>query len=102
MAAIPLAYILPGLAYIQMEPHSLFSREKLPAVGLVVFGAIVTLAGAAVLLPSLGGDCRSNFVLDYCKSYDGGRMLNASIQTEKILQGATRKHLMIGPHWWNK
>lgn len=86
MAAIPLAYVLPGLAYIQMEPHSLYSREKLPAVGLVVFGAIVTLAGAAVLLPSLGGDCRSNFVLDYCKSYEAGRMLNASSQATKILQ----------------
>jgi len=34
LAAIPLAYILPGLAYIQMEPHALLSREKLPALGL--------------------------------------------------------------------
>lgn len=67
MAAIPLAYILPGLAYIQMEPHSLFSREKLPAVGLVVFGTIVTLAGGAVLLPGLLGDCKSNIDLGYCK-----------------------------------
>lgn len=67
LAAIPLAYILPGLAYIQMEPHSLFSREKLPAVGLVVFGAIVTVVGAAVLLPSILGDCRSDIVLGYCK-----------------------------------
>lgn len=70
LAAIPLAYILPGLAYIQMEPHSLTSREKLPAVGLVVFGTIVTLAGAAVLLPGILGDCKSNFDLGYCKSYD--------------------------------
>ena len=51
-----------------MEPHSLYSREKLPAVGLVVFGTIVTLAGAAVLLPSLMGDCKSNIDLGYCKS----------------------------------
>lgn len=70
LAAIPLAYILPGLAYIQMEPHSLFSREKLPAVGLVVFGTIVTLCGAAVLLPSLGGDCKSNVAIDYCRNYE--------------------------------
>lgn len=62
---------MPGLAYIQMEPHSLFSREKLPAVGLVAFGTIVTLCGAAVLLPSLGGgDCKSNVVMDYCKNYE--------------------------------
>lgn len=70
LAAIPLAYILPGLAYIQMEPHSLYSREKMPAVGLVVFGTIVTVAGAAVLIPGLMGDCKSNIDLGYCKSYD--------------------------------
>ncbi|TDG51746.1 hypothetical protein AWZ03_001806 [Drosophila navojoa] len=68
LAAIPLAYILPGLAYIQMEPHALFSREKLPALGLVVFGALVTILGAAVLLPGLmGGDCRSDIVMGYCR-----------------------------------
>ncbi|XP_055310712.1 putative sodium-coupled neutral amino acid transporter 11 [Sitodiplosis mosellana] len=70
LAAIPLAYVLPGLAYIQMESHSLFSREKLPAVGLVAFGTIVTILGSASLLvPSLTGDCKSNIVLDYCKNY---------------------------------
>ncbi|ALC40785.1 CG13743, partial [Drosophila busckii] len=68
LAAIPLAYILPGLAYIQMEPHALFSREKLPALGLVVFGALVTILGAAVLLPGLmGGDCRADIVMGYCR-----------------------------------
>ncbi len=46
------------------------SREKLPAVGLVVFGTIVTVAGAAVLLPGILGDCKSNIDLGYCKSYD--------------------------------
>lgn len=67
LAAIPLAYVLPGLAYIQLEPHSLYSREKLPALGLVVFGAIVTVAGAAFLIPSLLGDCRTGIVMGYCK-----------------------------------
>lgn len=53
-----------------MEPHSWSSREKLPAVGLVVFGTVVTIAGAAVLLPGLLGDCKSNIDLGYCKSYE--------------------------------
>ncbi|KAI8128432.1 hypothetical protein FF38_10022 [Lucilia cuprina] len=68
MAAIPLAYILPGLAYIQMDPNPLLSREKLPALGLVVFGALVTILGAVVLLPSIDEDCRADIVMDYCKS----------------------------------
>lgn len=87
MAAIPLAYILPGLAYIEMEPHSLFSREKLPAVGLVAFGTVVTLAGAGVLLPSLMGDCKSNDVLDYCKNYDVA--VNVTKEMSKFLKNAS-------------
>lgn len=68
MAAIPLAYVLPGLAFIQLEPHSLFSREKLPALGLVIFGIIFTIAGVSVLIPDLAGDCKSNIVMGYCQN----------------------------------
>lgn len=68
LAAIPLAYVLPGLAFIRLEPHSLYSREKLPALGLVVFGVIFTIAGVSVLIPDLGGDCKSNIVLGYCQN----------------------------------
>lgn len=50
-----------------MEPHSLYSREKLPALGLVVFGTIVTIVGAAVLMPGVMGNCRADIVLGYCK-----------------------------------
>ncbi|XP_058066863.1 putative sodium-coupled neutral amino acid transporter 11 [Anopheles bellator] len=67
LAAIPLAYILPGLAYIQLSPHSLFSQEKLPAVGLVLFGTVVTISGAAILMPNLIGDCRTGIIMGYCK-----------------------------------
>lgn len=67
LAAIPLSYILPGLIFIQLDPHSLFSREKLPAVGLVVFGVVVTICGSAVLFPNLGSDCSTGIVMGYCK-----------------------------------
>ncbi|XP_050091910.1 putative sodium-coupled neutral amino acid transporter 11 [Anopheles aquasalis] len=67
LAAIPLAYVLPGLAYIQLSPHSLFSQEKLPAAGLVLFGTIVTISGAAILMPNLIGDCRTGIIMGYCK-----------------------------------
>lgn len=45
LAAIPLSYILPGLIFIKLDPHSLFSREKLPAIALVIFGLIVSISG---------------------------------------------------------
>ncbi|XP_029725724.1 putative sodium-coupled neutral amino acid transporter 11 [Aedes albopictus] len=67
LAAIPLAYVLPGLAYIQLSPHSLWSREKLPAAGLVLFGTFVTISGAALLVPNLIGDCRTGIIMGYCK-----------------------------------
>lgn len=62
-----------------MEPHSLFSREKLPALGLVVFGSIVTILGAAVLLPGIMGDCRADIVMGYCKNdSDNGTEITTS------------------------
>ncbi|XP_058834141.1 putative sodium-coupled neutral amino acid transporter 11 [Topomyia yanbarensis] len=67
LAAIPLAYVLPGLAYIQLSPHSLFSQEKIPAAGLVLFGTIVTVSGAALLMPNLIGDCRTGIIMGYCR-----------------------------------
>jgi len=45
LAAIPLSYILPGLIFIKLDPHSLFSREKFPAIALVIFGLIVSISG---------------------------------------------------------
>lgn len=46
----------------------MFSREKLPALCLVVFGIIFTIAGVSVLIPDLAGDCKSNIVLGYCQN----------------------------------
>ncbi|XP_063698102.1 putative sodium-coupled neutral amino acid transporter 11 [Culicoides brevitarsis] len=70
LAAIPLAYILPGLAFIQLEPHSLFSREKLPALGLVIFGVLVTISGVSVQIPNLFSDCATGTVMGYCETGD--------------------------------
>jgi solute carrier family 38 (sodium-coupled neutral amino acid transporter), member 11 len=83
-----LAYVLPGLAYIQLAPHSLYSREKLPALGLVVFGILVTIAGAAVLIPNLLGDCRSGIIMGYCADHEAGT--NSTV-TPSVLRRTTAK-----------
>ena len=67
MAAIPLAYILPGLAYIKLGSTSLWSREKMPAIGLVFFGSIITICGCAVLVPNILSECKTGIVMGYCK-----------------------------------
>lgn len=45
LTAIPLSYILPGLIFIKLDPSSLFSQEKLPAIFLVLFGVAVSVSG---------------------------------------------------------
>jgi solute carrier family 38 (sodium-coupled neutral amino acid transporter), member 11 len=45
LSAIPLSYIIPGLIFLKLDPHTLFSREKLPAIALVVFGLVVSISG---------------------------------------------------------
>ncbi|CRL06852.1 CLUMA_CG019497, isoform A [Clunio marinus] len=67
LAAIPLSYILPGLIFLKLDPHSLFSREKLPAIVLVIFGLIVSISGS------------TGIVLGYCR--DDEIAINATTTT---------------------
>ncbi|KAL5288031.1 SLC38A11 family protein [Megaselia abdita] len=82
LTAIPLAYLLPGLAYIQMAPYPLKSREKLPALGLVVFGSIITFVGAALMIPRLFQDCKSDVFLEYCNMNVNISSTSSSILTK--------------------
>jgi solute carrier family 38 (sodium-coupled neutral amino acid transporter), member 11 len=53
LSAIPLSYIIPGLIFLKLDPHALFSREKLPAIALVAFGLIVSISGKRIFLQLL-------------------------------------------------
>lgn len=68
LAAMPLAYILPALCYIRLEPSPFFSREKLPAIATATFGTLVSLAGLIIILtrePETG-NCTHGKEMDYC------------------------------------
>ncbi|ODN06280.1 putative sodium-coupled neutral amino acid transporter 11 [Orchesella cincta] len=69
LAAMPLAYILPALCYIKLEPSPLLSREKFPAIATALFGTSVSLAGLVLLLTredATSGSCSHGRQMDYC------------------------------------
>lgn len=68
LAAVPLAFVLPAICYLKLEEGSIFSRRKLPAVGLAIFGLIVAGVGLALLVMNFSDldTCRHGKGLDYC------------------------------------
>ncbi|KAK9737941.1 Transmembrane amino acid transporter protein [Popillia japonica] len=49
LAAVPLAYVLPALSYLQLEEGFILSRRKIPALAVVTFGLTVAILGAVFL-----------------------------------------------------
>ncbi|KAL3270436.1 hypothetical protein HHI36_020991 [Cryptolaemus montrouzieri] len=68
LAAVPLAYVLPALSYLRLSEGSAFNREKIPALGVVIFG--VSIAFFGVLFLFLDFDkfnvCSHGAVMSYC------------------------------------
>ncbi|XP_077264572.1 putative sodium-coupled neutral amino acid transporter 11 isoform X1 [Temnothorax americanus] len=50
LAAVPLAYILPGLCYLKLEEGPVLSSKKLPALGLMVAGILVAISGLLLII----------------------------------------------------
>jgi sodium-coupled neutral amino acid transporter 11 len=50
LAAVPLAYILPGVSYLKLEEGSVLSHKKFPALCLAVFGIIIAVLGMVMLI----------------------------------------------------
>lgn len=65
---MPLAFVLPAVCYLKLEQGSIFSRQKLPAVGLALFGLVVAGVGLALLILNFSDldTCRHGKGLDYC------------------------------------
>lgn len=68
MAAVPLAYILPAMCYLQLEEGFIFCRKKLPALGVAIFG--LTVAGLGLVFMILDyekvGSCSGGKIMEYC------------------------------------
>ncbi|XP_050315679.1 putative sodium-coupled neutral amino acid transporter 11 [Anthonomus grandis grandis] len=70
LAAVPLAYVLPALCYLRLEEGVVFGREKLPALGVAIFGLTVAALGVIFLFMDLDqvNQCSHGLVMEYCKT----------------------------------
>nr|CAI5847889.1 unnamed protein product [Callosobruchus analis] len=70
LAAVPLAYVLPAVCYLQLEEGLIFCRKKLPALGLAVFGVTVAFLGVIFLIIDIDkvNTCSKGVEMDYCKN----------------------------------
>ncbi|CAG9815167.1 unnamed protein product [Phaedon cochleariae] len=70
LAAVPLAYVLPALCYLQLEEGFIFCRKKLPALGVVLFGLTVAILGAVFLIIDFDqiDTCIEGTVMEYCNT----------------------------------
>lgn len=68
LAAVPLAYVLPALCYLKLEEGNVFTRHKVPAIALVVFGMTVAVLGVIFLIIDFDevDTCSHGKVMFYC------------------------------------
>ncbi|KAK3912909.1 ESF1-like protein [Frankliniella fusca] len=77
LAAVPLAFVLPAICYLKLEQGSIISKQKLPAVGLAVFGLIVAGVGLALLVMNFSD-------LDSCNHGKGNITMGDSIKDSRF------------------
>ena len=70
LTAVPLAFILPAVSYLKLEEGSIFSKAKLPALGVTVFGLIIAFVGVALITFNFEQDerCSHGNVMGYCNA----------------------------------
>ncbi|XP_066153968.1 putative sodium-coupled neutral amino acid transporter 11 isoform X1 [Euwallacea fornicatus] len=68
LAAVPLAYVLPAMCYLRLEEGSMLDRNKIPALGVAVFGLVVAVLGVIFLFMDLEkvNQCSHGHVMSYC------------------------------------
>jgi sodium-coupled neutral amino acid transporter 11 len=80
---MPLAYILPALCYIRLDPSPLFSKQKLPAIATASFGTLVSLTGLILLIfngPSTE-HCSHGQPMPYCTAGPSGLSANSTLRS---------------------
>ncbi|KAJ3653789.1 hypothetical protein Zmor_013023 [Zophobas morio] len=67
LAAVPLAYVLPALSYLQLEEGHVLSSRKLPALCVVLLGLTVAILGAVFLIVDFQEvDTCYHGIMEYC------------------------------------
>lgn len=90
LAAVPLAYILPAMCYLKLEKGSIFSLDKLPALGLLIAGILAALSGLLLVMFSNQSmeSCVHGKVMPYCLSatiVDNATTLSSLVATTETV-----------------
>lgn len=83
LAAVPLAYVLPGLCYLKLEEGPVLSSKKLPALGLMTAGVFAAVSGLLLLIlyNDTSGSCVHGKVMPYCIDSSNNTSFNSSIES---------------------
>ncbi|XP_012229561.1 putative sodium-coupled neutral amino acid transporter 11 isoform X1 [Linepithema humile] len=84
LAAVPLAYVLPGLCYLKLEEGPILSSKKLPALGLMTAGILAAISGLLLIIinsSSSGNSCSHGKIMPYC--------VNNSTATVRLVLAST-------------
>ena len=83
LAAVPLAYIIPAVTYLKLDPGRLWTMEKVPAFVLAATGFIVAVCGTVLsILDVLNGiSCSHGVEMPYCKDADSFSFLDKNATT---------------------
>lgn len=62
--------MLPALIYLKLKDGQIFSKEKLPALGLLIFGVLVAVLGVLFLILDFDqvDTCSHGKVMKYCEN----------------------------------
>lgn len=80
LAAVPLAYVLPGLCYLKLEEGPILSPKKLPALGLMSAGVFVAVSGFLLLIVNsdTSSSCLHGRGMPYCVDESSNSTSSAS------------------------
>lgn len=85
---MPLAFVLPALCYLKLDPGKLLTWNKLPAFLLVIFGLMVAIIGTIITTINVidGVRCSHGMEMDYCFSSKSDILnFNYNNNTNKLL-----------------
>lgn len=66
VAAIPLAFVIPSICYLRLEEGKLWSKQKLPALLLAIFGIVATVIGTVTIIVKGPDQCKDVRDMPYC------------------------------------
>lgn len=83
LAAVPLAYVLPGLCYLKLEDGPILSSKKLPALGLMSAGVFAAVSGLLLLILNndTSSSCVHGQVMPYCIEGMNSTSLDSSMKS---------------------